>query len=56
MSGVKYRSIASIGTDYWDIHFIQKDVIEDVFMEDIRLYPSNQCPAYQGVYFKSWLG
>ncbi|ADV21054.1 polygalacturonase, putative [Cryptococcus gattii WM276] len=33
-----------------------KDVIEDVFMEDIQLYPSNQCPAYQGVYFKSWLG
>ncbi|KAK8866057.1 hypothetical protein IAR55_001208 [Kwoniella newhampshirensis] len=33
-----------------------KDVIEDVYMSDIRLYPSDQCPGYQGVYFKSWLG
>ncbi|ODN84612.1 hypothetical protein L202_00523 [Cryptococcus amylolentus CBS 6039] len=33
-----------------------KDIIEDVHMEDLKLYPSNQCPGYQGVYFKSWLG
>ncbi|WWD09559.1 hypothetical protein V865_007686 [Kwoniella europaea PYCC6329] len=33
-----------------------KDIIEDVLLEDINLYPSNQCPGYQGVYFKSWLG
>jgi hypothetical protein len=25
-------------------------------MEDIQLYPSSQCPGYQGVYFKSWVG
>ncbi|WWC66403.1 uncharacterized protein I206_100305 [Kwoniella pini CBS 10737] len=33
-----------------------KDIIEDVYMENINLYPSNQCPGYQGVYFKSWIG
>ncbi|KAK4688418.1 hypothetical protein P7C73_g1690, partial [Tremellales sp. Uapishka_1] len=32
------------------------DVIEDVLMEDMKLYPSNQSPGYQGVYFKSWMG
>ncbi|WVR06009.1 hypothetical protein IAU60_003037 [Kwoniella sp. DSM 27419] len=31
-----------------------KDIIEDVYMENIGLYPSNQCPGYQGVYFKSY--
>jgi galacturan 1,4-alpha-galacturonidase len=25
-------------------------------MEDMKLYGSNQCPGYQGVYFKSWMG
>jgi len=32
------------------------DVIEDVIMEDMQLYPSSQCPMFQGVYFKSWIG
>lgn len=34
----------------------QLDIIEDVVMDDIQLYPSSQCPGYQGVYFKSWVG
>jgi hypothetical protein len=34
----------------------QLDIIEDVVMDDIQLYPSTQCPGYQGVYFKSWVG
>lgn len=25
-------------------------------MEDIKLYGSNQCPGFQGVYWKSWIG
>lgn len=25
-------------------------------VNDVRLYGSNQCPGYQGVYFKSWVG
>ncbi|WWC58634.1 uncharacterized protein I303_101178 [Kwoniella dejecticola CBS 10117] len=33
-----------------------KDIIEDVYMENLNLYPSDQCPGYQGVYFKSWIG
>ncbi|KAL7419435.1 hypothetical protein Q5752_006273 [Cryptotrichosporon argae] len=32
------------------------DIIENVVMEDLALYPSSQCPGYQGVYFKSWVG
>ena len=32
------------------------DVIEDVLMEDISLFPSDQCLGYQGVYAKSWIG
>ncbi|ORY33759.1 putative polygalacturonase [Naematelia encephala] len=31
------------------------DIIQDVHLEDIRLYPSSQCLGYQGVYFKSWI-
>jgi len=34
----------------------QLDIIEDVVMDDMYLYPSSQCPMYQGVYFKSWIG
>ena len=34
----------------------QTDIIEDVLMEDIGLYPSDQCLGYQGVYAKSWIG
>jgi len=32
------------------------DIIENVYMEDIKLYGSNQCPGFQGVYWKSWIG
>ncbi|WVQ82697.1 hypothetical protein IAT38_004829 [Cryptococcus sp. DSM 104549] len=33
-----------------------KDIIEDVVMEDIKLFPSDQCLGYQGFVWKSWLG
>ncbi|GMK57159.1 hypothetical protein CspeluHIS016_0309990 [Cutaneotrichosporon spelunceum] len=33
-----------------------KDLIENVVLKDIKLYPSDQCRGYQGVYFKSWIG
>lgn len=32
------------------------DIIEDVVMEDINLFASDQCLGYQGVYAKSWIG
>ncbi len=38
------------------LHFTQYDIIKDVLLEDIKLYPSSQCLGYQGIYFKSWIG
>jgi hypothetical protein len=34
----------------------QLDIIEDVLMEDINLYPSSQALGFQGIYAKSWIG
>lgn len=31
-------------------------MIENVALNNIKLYPSDQCRGYQGIYFKSWIG
>ena len=64
-SGIAFGSIAQyegvvgfFGTAHSRILIIgnQMDIIEDIVLEDIKLYPSSQCPGYQGIYFKSWIG
>lgn len=34
----------------------QTDIIQNVAIHNVKLYPSNQCRGYRGVYFKSWIG
>jgi len=32
------------------------DLLEDIYVEDVKFYPSNQVLVQQGIYFKSWIG